>query len=334
MDKSVSSDLIRWKLNSLKIAGVDIDKLMSRINLTHYELEKKNYRISADKHFTLIEETRIFTDKVLSKDISIDKFYASFPLLFGLCLNSKNTVDCIGNFLKYRYIMGNSDSIFYQRHESTLFIEYKSDRPEIDQNNSAEGNFMLIHALLKQYDKNISTEVQFTRNPVISKSMLNENFNTKCIYNSNSNTMKLTSKKLDKSFENWNEKLYQLQKNEIKSSLETRDNRNFSSLIKSFIEKSLLAQNYEQGQSTLDNICETLKISRWTVNKRLQQENSSFTDLMKDARLNLVCDLLLNSDKSILEISDLTLFSSPANLSRFFSTHMNCSPLKYRNQKI
>lgn len=305
---------------------------MSKIDLTHYELENPGYRLPAEKHFALIRETMPHTNRTLSKDISLDNFYTLFPMLFGLCLNSKSILDCVNNFLTNRHLMGNCDTISYSKSESKIVIEYKSDRPDIDQNNSAEGNFLLIHSLLMKYDKNIITDVTFDRNPVISRSILNDYFNTNCAYNGNSNTLTITSKKLETPYINCNQNLYNLQKNEIKKLTLHKNGDHFSSIVKTLIEKSLLSQNNYIGNSVLEDICETLKLSRWTINKKLQQENTTYTELLKNSRLVIACNLLANTNKTVQEISEITLFSTPANLTRFFNLHMNCSPLKFRNK--
>lgn len=332
MKKSVSIELTKWKLNSLKSAGIDIEPLMSKIDITHYELENPGYRLPAEKHFALIKETKLYTNRTLSKDISLDNFYTLFPVLFGLCLNSKNMLECVNNFLTNRYLMGNCDTILCSKTDSKIIIEYKSDRPDIDQSNSAEGNFLLLCSLLMKYDENIIVNANFDRNPVISRSALNDFFNTNCEYNSNSNTLIITSKRIETPYFNCNHSLYNLQKNEIKKLTLHKNGDNFSSIVKTLIEKSLLSQNNYIGNSVLDDICETLKLSRWTINKKLQQENTTYTELLKNSRLVIACNLLANTNKTVQEISEITLFSSPANLTRFFNLHMNCSPLKFRNK--
>ncbi|MFD2017834.1 helix-turn-helix domain-containing protein [Vibrio olivae] len=83
----------------------------------------------------------------------------------------------------------------------------------------------------------------------------------------------------------------------------------------------------------LNSVCSEVNISRWTLYRKLSQENTTFSALLKSVRLDMSLHFLLHSRCSVQEISDRTGFGSSSAFSRFFYTNMGMAPLNYRKVK-
>ncbi len=94
-------------------------------------------------------------------------------------------------------------------------------------------------------------------------------------------------------------------------------------------------QNFK-GDITLDKISEEMHLSKYYISRLLNQKlDIGFNDYINTLRINYACDLLLETDKKIADISEDTGFGSIRSFNRSFSKIMNMTPLQYREmQKI
>lgn len=333
MTKSVSNVLTMWKLNALTDGGVDVSFMLNKCNISDYELNKANGRISQTQHYDLILETSKYNDVILNKQSSMEFFYQLFPDLFGLCMNEFSACKSMESFIRYRAIMGDCDICEIKNNSDSFLIEYKNEGPRQLANGSAVGNFLLFFDILKKYLPTMSLQIGFAGHAITSEKIINEQFQSKCLFNQGVNSLLVRGKGLNERSDFFNEKLNQLQKAKAeKICFELQKSKLFSQTVAEIIEGIINSHAVEGGDTVFDGVCSMLKQSRWTINKRLQAENTNFTEILKNVRFNMACKLLVESNKTIQEISELIFFSSQAIFSRFFSSHANISPVKYRNK--
>ncbi len=147
------------------------------------------------------------------------------------------------------------------------------------------------------------------------------------------NYMLIDNHLLDEKTGSFNEKLNLIQKTNLNNrKFELEHSKSLSSLVMNLIENSIKLIRSESENSIMDDICSTLRMSRWTLNEKLKYERTTFTELLKSVRVNMACKLLAETTTSIQEISELICFSSQSVFSRFFKLNVNVSPLAYRNR--
>jgi AraC-like DNA-binding protein len=69
-----------------------------------------------------------------------------------------------------------------------------------------------------------------------------------------------------------------------------------------------------------------------TLQRRLKQSDMSYSDLIKNARLERASSLLKNTDEKIIDIAYQLGYSDPAHFSRAFAQASGISPRKYRQE--
>ncbi|WP_373987285.1 AraC family transcriptional regulator ligand-binding domain-containing protein [Duganella sp. BuS-21] len=81
----------------------------------------------------------------------------------------------------------------------------------------------------------------------------------------------------------------------------------------------------------LDSAAARLDMQPRTLQRRLHEEDKTFSDVQAQSRFEMSCTLLRNTNYSVDEISELLGFSDRRALTRAFKRWANTSPSHYRN---
>ena len=104
----------------------------------------------------------------------------------------------------------------------------------------------------------------------------------------------------------------------------------FAMSVNEIIFNIIYSKNISEQAEVLKMLCDILRVSRWTLNRRLHKEGTNFKDLFGVAKINVSIKLLRETNLSIQEISDWLAFSSHSSFTRFFRPKMKISPTNYR----
>lgn len=89
-----------------------------------------------------------------------------------------------------------------------------------------------------------------------------------------------------------------------------------------------------RGEANLDDVAEQLHVSPRTLRRKLEEQGSSFRQLLEEVRKQLALDYIGQAHLSIGEISFLLGFASNSNFSRAFKRWTSQSPQDYRLQAL
>lgn len=84
------------------------------------------------------------------------------------------------------------------------------------------------------------------------------------------------------------------------------------------------------GPASPEEVCRRLKISNRTLRRRLQEEGSTFTDLLTEVRRELAHRYLEDPDRSITEVAFLLGFADASAFQRPFRRWYGVPPSEYR----
>jgi AraC-like DNA-binding protein len=85
-----------------------------------------------------------------------------------------------------------------------------------------------------------------------------------------------------------------------------------------------------QGEPKRDAVAQALCLSQRTLQRRLQEEGTSFQQLLDDTRRDLVVQYLAQPNLTLLEIAYLLGFADPSNFFRAFRRWFASTPGEYR----
>jgi AraC-like DNA-binding protein len=91
-----------------------------------------------------------------------------------------------------------------------------------------------------------------------------------------------------------------------------------------------LIQLAEPDWPTLEDLAQSLGLSRRTLVRRLESEGNQYQDLLDEARNELACWYLRQSSRSLSEIAERIGFSDQGNFSRGFRRWQGLTPSEYR----
>ncbi|WP_320152099.1 helix-turn-helix transcriptional regulator [uncultured Tolumonas sp.] len=335
MPKSVSNVIMRNVLHKLKGDGVNTRSIIEYCGVSDYEIERDNGRIAEHKHYRFMLKTKEYLQPV--NDFIFDNFMAlsfqNHPDFFGICLNESSAKEALDSYIRYRIMIGNCDDLIKHAGVEKSSFEYINLGPKELGASQAIFNFIMLYSIVKNYSNSFNINVRFVGKPPQKKHLLDVFFNTQCLWEQNNNSIVFNNQELDRPRQDYNGSLNSMQKtrlNELCRKLES--DSDYSSLIKEMIIHSIHLGRFDGDDSILEDICNNLSISRWTLNRKLQNENTSFITLLKETKIKMACELLIESKYTMQEISESIGFSSQSVFSRFFKTNLSVSPLAFRDE--
>ncbi|PTS83603.1 AraC family transcriptional regulator [Pseudomonas sp. HMWF032] len=94
--------------------------------------------------------------------------------------------------------------------------------------------------------------------------------------------------------------------------------------------RQVLCRLLPQGEPKREVVAQTLLLSERTLQRRLQDEGTSYQQLLDDTRRELAGQYLGQANLTLLEISYLLGFSDPSNFFRAFRRWFDSTPGEYR----
>jgi AraC-like DNA-binding protein len=94
--------------------------------------------------------------------------------------------------------------------------------------------------------------------------------------------------------------------------------------------RQVLCRLLPQGEPKRDAVAQTLHLSQRTLQRRLQEEGTSFQTLLDDTRRELAEQYLAQPTMTLLEIAYLLGFADPSNFFRAFRRWFDTTPGEYR----
>ena len=97
--------------------------------------------------------------------------------------------------------------------------------------------------------------------------------------------------------------------------------------------KSVLLEMLPAGSSSADEVCARLRISRRSLQRRLQEEGVSYRQILDNIRSELSLEYLRKSDMSVEEISFLLAYRDPNSFYRAFHGWTGMTPQEARGRR-
>ncbi len=146
--------------------------------------------------------------------------------------------------------------------------------------------------------------------------------------------MEFNLKDLTECSPNYNPNLFKLQFGKFKKDFGDFLSKGslFSSHVYDMIDFHFSERKGLEENNLLNKICNAMGVSRWTLNRKLQEENISYRELLNKVKMNVSLKMLRESSLSIQEISELLGFSSQTAFYRFFKGKMNESPSEFKHR--
>ncbi|PSW06817.1 hypothetical protein C9I89_04670 [Photobacterium lipolyticum] len=335
MLKVVNSKIMFLQYNKLKGIGFSDDDLYKVTGLNHSELVNSECYIDGirqNKLTQLLVENNLQHPQLL--DHNVDFILADFREL-AYVFNGPTLRDCLMRFIQYRTIIGNCDDVFLIQQPDGIALRYISDSYMPGQDCRALANFVMITLVLRSLSPKpiLGLTVSFANKKLDNLREYNDFFATAVKLNCSKNEIFIPSRLLNQENERYNEFSDLLLKQVADDKILSIN----SSLEKPCLKNKLYDQLKEMAYNSslhhsLERICKLNNCSRWTLNRKLSKESVTFQDLLRAVRVSESRNLLRETNKPIVEISDILGFNSQSSFNRFVLDNLMSSPTKVRNQ--
>ncbi len=140
--------------------------------------------------------------------------------------------------------------------------------------------------------------------------------------------LRLSREAVDKRWPNYEPELFELSISILERKLQQIGKSSFLAQL-----KGLMIEGLEQGDFHIDTLAEKLGISRRTLQRRLWSESHyTYSSLFQAVRRSLANRYLVNTNRSIEEISDMLGYSNVSSFSRSFRQSFGTTPSEFRRQ--
>lgn len=340
LTRSVSALIYRKSLDNLHSNGIDTCHLLTSVGLSSFEVQHAHARITEPYHYKLMDTVsdinRTLFGSAIPEEVyinSVELSHSMFPEFIGLCLNETTPEAALQRFAENRFLMGNCDDLIIETGTSHTRIRYLNNAPRKINNPSAMFNLILIGGIIKSYCPAIRMQMQLTDSVIQHHSLLSDLFNSRCQLQQENNAIIIENHYLTIENATFNALLNRLQINHINALKNTLFSEPpLTASVNALIEKCYSAGKELSAGIIMEEVCQNLRISRWTLNRRLQGESVTFSQLLAQKQLAISMRLLRQSRLSIQEISERLGFSSHSVYSRFFKQHTRITPMQYRDR--
>lgn len=339
--KTVSNRIAQIYLEQVFSANVDERQLLQRTGINMQELSVANGRLDAQRHFRFFElYTSIFPEVQFDSEPDLSFLFSNFNVLGAVCGNAPTLLEALKAYVRYRTLIGECDDIEFVIQDHYLKIVYhsESDNPLITKL-VVLNHFYVFYAIVREYVDDNSANLGLRLNFPISieeKRNLSEIFY--CSVESGiQNSYYIHRQCLHLPHKSSNSALqpYLLQQAEEQLQ-QLRPALTYSAQVEKILQKLIWTELdidcHAESMQTL--VCEQLRISRWTLARRLNQENINFSGIYTKVRCAEASRLLAEPQFSLLYISQSLGFTNQSSFNRFFREQFGCTPSHYRQHHV
>lgn len=350
LGKSVSASLEARLIQTLLDSGFTWENISAQTGIYPADIHVPSGRIDAGKHYRLlallnrhasdidwfIDSSSFENQFLFNKDNILQALSQDAFSLTLLCLNAPCLHDALQCYIRYRYIIGNVDSLTMSEDGEHIAIAYFNEYPEINFHSVAMINFIFLIAIIEHYAPGqhaYQIKTRIAENRMVAH--VYQYWRCRVEWSCNIDSISFSAKEIHHPYSQFNPVMHTLLLNQVEREYQAIcEATGFSKIVERTIYEQLLKDREDfNSREVLDRICSQYKLSRSTVFRKLQQEGSSFRELEKHVKLSESMNMLKNTSMTIAEISQVLGFSSQAAFSKFFDHALHVSPLKYRKSR-
>ncbi len=247
---------------------------------------------------------------------------------------SENLLDAFKCLASYFRIIANVGyiEICPSEDDKTIKICLRLPVPKGIAQNASIDSALALFLRLARFAKGASlnpSHVHLQRPAPENSDYFDDFFSCSIHYDSSEDSLIFPSSVLNESLPAANKVLAKANIQVMDNYLKLFDFDNFSSIVSVHILNLL-----PDGKATQTEIAKIMNMSIRTLQRKLEQEDIMFNDLVETVRLNLAKQYLEQEWRNIGEIAYLLGYTEPSNFSRSFKRLMGITPATYRDSVI
>lgn len=310
--------------------GLNPQPLLRRLGLTKGMLDNPDQQIPADMAVTLLEESaRESGCSTFGLRMAEARQMADFGPVSLLLSHQRTLRDALRTTVQYRHLLNESLALFIEEVGKTVIVreEVVTDRP-MPVRQATElalgAMFRLCSSLLGHHWHPLS--VNFTYEGPADQQVYRRLFGCKLDFGSEFNGFVFSSADLDTP-------------NPLADPVMAGYAERFVESLPGVSEHSLVLDVRKaiylllpMGRATIEQVAQAQGINLRTLQRRLEEEGVTFSDLINEVRRDLVRRYMENPRYSLGRIAELLGYSVPSSFTRWFTTQFGMAPAVWRQK--
>lgn len=330
-ERTTSSSWARGIVQALELGGVDCRQLFLELGLEHQALDDSDARFAQDDMTRLWDRAvEISGNPAIGLNMAKVVCPASFSVVAYALMSSRTLKDGLTRLVRYqRIIAEGSDLSFRPVPEGYgLALAIHGDQlPPARQSMEASLAYILNFCRWMSSAPLQPLEVCLAGPAPVDLTPYEEVFGAPLRFNAGHYGLIFARADLEHGLPTANDSLAQLHDGFAGEYLARFSDSRFTHMA-----RQVLCRLLPQGEPKREAVAEALHLSQRTLQRRLQEENSSFQQLLDDTRRELAVQYLAQVDRSLLEIAYLLGFADPSNFFRAFRRWFGTTPGEYRSR--
>lgn len=312
--------------------GINPQPLLAKAGLSRSQIAEPEQRVPAAKILSLLEysaaESHCLT---FGLRMAESRQLADFGAISLLLSHQRTLRDALNAVVQYEHILNESLAISVEDAGRSVIIrsEVVTDPPV----SSRQGTELAIGALYRLCSALLgahwhSESVYFSHEAPEDLRVHRRVFRCKTIFNAEFNAIICPAENLDYPNPTSDPMLAKFAENYVKSLGKSTEHSVVQDARKAIVLFLPL------GRASIEQVAESLGLNVRTLQRRLEESDLVFSDLLNDVRRELVLRYIENSEYSLGHIGELLGYAVPSSFTRWFSSQFGCSPTHWRSTNL
>jgi len=330
---TVSTAVVKNDFELVVQMGVSPEKLEEAIGLERSRLDYSDERLPIWPAFQLYES--IYTmvdDPAFALKIGEHTDPRSLGIFGNIILNCRNLGEMLDSLCRYYSIARELTRVHSRINKDRMWIVFEVEAPDNIRHFLVEKFFATILSFIQRLTSfSIQPlEIGFSHSEVEYLDEYRRIFRCPLLFNHFENSVSFDIKYLDYKCNRYNPRIKEILSHHADMLIPNHFN---APTFREQVEE-LIIKNLHQGQIDIEMVSDRLQMSRWTLNRKLSTEDTSFQQILVDIRKKLALDYLKNSRFSVQHVAYLLGFSNQSYFPKAFKRWHGMTPLEYRNLKM
>ncbi|MDH4873589.1 AraC family transcriptional regulator [Pseudomonas sp. BN515] len=309
---------------------------LAAVGLSEEVLERPDAKIPLSQYIALLEVTAERVDSFLGLRLGLGLLGESFKSsLFGgvghLVRSAADVRTMLECGSRYLVVHAQANELAWRLQGGCLEISYRMTDPSVlHRRQDAEFAVGTLYARLREYTggKYAPLRVEFEHPQPADTSLHNEVFRCPVKFGQPTNVMVWPGEMLDEPLITADLRLFQA----LLPGLEEERRRRLADTDLTTRIGMVIEANLASGRVGLEQVATELHMSKRTLQRRLQELDLEFAELVEEIRQALAIELVRQSPRSLTEIAQQLGYNEASSFTRAFRRWTGLSPREFRQQ--